>query len=254
MINDFIINPNKFKINDYLILNEIGSGSFGEVYKIYHKGDRKNYALKKIFHLYIFLEYAENGNLKKFIKKNYINDDIKLSFINDLFNGLNYIHSKNVIHRDLKSENILVTSNLNLKISDFGISILNKNDTIDNNLIGTPLYMSPELIQGLDFNYKTDLWSVGCIIYEIITKNIPFKSKSIHTLCYKIIKGEYNEDLINKTKYSPIIKRLLVVDQKNRSDLISIKNSFIFKRLLNKSKTNDKKLKRNIIILPKINL
>ncbi len=123
---------------------------------------------------YITFEYFESKNLRSFINVN-LPYEKKKKIIAQLLEGLNYLHANNIVHRDLKPENILVDKNLNVRISDFGLALaLNDNFTTQlNSIVGTPCYMSPEQIKGKKLNYSSDLFSIGTVIYELLTgKNL----------------------------------------------------------------------------------
>ena len=106
-------------------------------------------------------------------------------FIQILF-GLKVLHSKKVLHRDLKSANILLTTNKTIKIGDFGISKVLDN-TSAKTFVGTPYYLSPEVCENRPYDYKSDLWSLGCILYELCTLNYPFQASNLLGLAMKIL-------------------------------------------------------------------
>ncbi|XP_050314205.1 serine/threonine-protein kinase nekl-2-like [Anthonomus grandis grandis] len=132
----------------------------------------------KNFSFYIVMEYACHGNLQHYIMKrkadhNYLEAQAVMDFFCQILMGLNHIHDKGIVHRDLKSENIFITginSNV-LKIGDFGISKEMKNGNGDNicanTVIGTCNYMAPEIFDGKPYDNKTDIWALGCILYQL---------------------------------------------------------------------------------------
>jgi NIMA (never in mitosis gene a)-related kinase len=86
--------------------------------------------------------------------------------------GLRVLHSKNILHRDLKSANIFLTKNYSLKIGDFGISkVLERSSAIT--CIGTPLYLSPEVCNNQPYTYSSDMWALACIVYEMCSLRVP---------------------------------------------------------------------------------
>lgn len=102
----------------------------------------------------------------------------KLSY--DLISALYYLHSHRILHRDLKPPNILLDKNYKASLCDFGLA---RNMTLGTQILtsikGTPLYMSPELLEGRGYGHEADLWSLGCIIYEMLAGESPFNTRSI---------------------------------------------------------------------------
>uniref|UniRef100_A0A3B0MJJ5 non-specific serine/threonine protein kinase n=1 Tax=Theileria annulata TaxID=5874 RepID=A0A3B0MJJ5_THEAN len=120
------------------------------------------------------------GDLHKYIgyrrKMNKpIREERILIWLVQLLSALKFLHKRYTLHRDLKTLNILIDSNKNLKICDFGVS-KSLNRTCDNasTLIGTPYYFSPELVNGLNYGFPSDIWALGCILYELCTFRTPF--------------------------------------------------------------------------------
>lgn len=107
--------------------------------------------------------------------------------------GLNYLHTQNITHRDLKPENILLVSedinNFDIKIADLGFAAHFEKDTGMDLVLGTPLYMAPELVKRERYSEKVDVWSLGCITFQLLTGKTPFDGKNL-----KII----NENICNK--------------------------------------------------------
>ena len=127
--------------------------------------------------------------------------------------ALEYIHGQKIIHRDLKTQNILLTKTGDIKISDFGISrILSNSDEFASTSIGTPYYIAPEVCKGESYNYQADVWSLGCIIYELCSLKRPFEGNSIAIVLDSIlnkepetISGSYSIALISLV-FSMLIK------------------------------------------------
>jgi NIMA (never in mitosis gene a)-related kinase len=106
--------------------------------------------------------------------------------------GLRHIHNRKVLHRDLKSQNIFLTKSNQVKIGDFGISKVLEN-TMDfaKTSLGTPYYLSPEICMGQKYDYKSDVWMVGCILYEMCTLKRPFEGDSLNVVINKIAYQPY---------------------------------------------------------------
>lgn len=121
--------------------------------------------------------------------------------------AMNYVHDKKILHRDLKTQNIFLTSKGDIKIGDFGIArVLQHTYDCANTAIGTPYYLSPEICQEKPYNQKSDIWSLGCIFYEIATLNHAFDAQNMKGLIQKILKGSYPP---LPEVYSPDLKKLL---------------------------------------------
>ena len=140
----------------------------------------------------IIQEYAEGGNLDAFIKSHRDPTDLLsrseiIRICWELCHGVAYLHSRNVIHRDLKSTNILLTRDLSIKIGDFGSSreVGGENDLMSTH-VGTPLYMSPEIILRRPYTKKADIWSLGCLLYLICTQRHPFQSTDFLNLYFSV--------------------------------------------------------------------
>ena len=205
------------------------------------------------------MEFCEGLDLNKFIKEyknknEFINEKIIYNIVLEICLGIKEIHKQNLIHRDLKPENIFIDKNHNIKIGDFGISKqLDINDKYAYTAIGTGKYMSPEVVKGERHNNKVDIWGFGCIIYELLTLNACFESKSLLGFVNKIINEKHGN--IDCKKYNPkrqyLIDLLLQKEYKERPDIDEVYN-FIKKELndeikIIKSLTNEEfhKLKNN---------
>ena len=184
---------------------------------------------------YILMEYCEGLDLKKFIKQyksknEKIDEKTIYNIVYDICLGIKEIHHNNLIHRDLKPENILIDKNNAIKIGDFGISkLLENNNKYANTSVGTNNYMAPELIKGDKHNNKVDIWALGCIIYELLTLNVCFESKSLYGIIDKIINqphGIIDKNIYNY-KWQNIIDLLLKKDYKKRPDINDVYNLII---------------------------
>jgi NIMA (never in mitosis gene a)-related kinase len=139
------------------------------------------------------MEYAEGGNLADKIKaaryKNqYFDTDAILNWISQIILGVMLMHSKNILHRDLKCQNLFLTKEGVLKIGDFGISKeLETMSKLAETNVGTPYFMAPEVCKGELYGEKADVWAIGCILYELAILKKPFDADSISGVFDKII-------------------------------------------------------------------
>uniref|UniRef100_A0A8D2JP24 non-specific serine/threonine protein kinase n=1 Tax=Sciurus vulgaris TaxID=55149 RepID=A0A8D2JP24_SCIVU len=105
--------------------------------------------------------------------------------------GRQYLHEKHILHRDLKTQNVFLTRTNIIKVGDLGIArVLENHCDMASTLIGTPYYMSPELFSNRPYNYKSDVWALGCCVYEMATLKHAFNAKDMNSLVYRIIEGK----------------------------------------------------------------
>jgi len=133
---------------------------------------------------YMITEYLEEGSLFDHLhkKRTAMDDERMLYIVEDIALGMNYLHSRKVLHCDLKSSNVLIDSNWNVKLCDFGLSrIRSKLDkTTLIGRVGTPHWMAPEILRGNKYEEYSDVYSFGMILWEIVTGNIPYKGFSVN--------------------------------------------------------------------------
>ena len=143
----------------------------------------------------IVTEYCEGGDLAMFIKRKQqsqkkIDTATVLDWFVQLTIALKYIHQRKIIHRDLKTRNVFLRRN-RVKLGDFGISRMMKSyNEYANTFAGTPYYMSPEVLKQEGYNFKSDIWSLGCIFYELLMLDRPYTGRSIMALLYRIVEEE----------------------------------------------------------------
>ena len=235
-----------FTIDDYTLEKKrIGKGSFSTVYKGIHNCTGKVYAIKEISfdinksknnikreinvmkklnhdnivklhnviidtkynNLYLVLDYYPLGDLAKFLNKRCLKEIYCQKYVLQLSNGLKYLLENKIIHRDLKPQNILVTETYNIKITDFGFARYFDSDIMIQTMCGSPIYMAPEIMMHKKYNNKSDLWSVGIIMFEMLTGHPPFRSRNII-------------DLINSIKKKKIELPKNITLSKNGQDLL----------------------------------
>ncbi|XP_055848646.1 serine/threonine-protein kinase Nek5 [Episyrphus balteatus] len=125
----------------------------------------------------IIMEYAPGGTMRTIIdnhiKKPLTHNELQAYFC-DMLSGLEYLHIRHVIHRDLKPENLLLDKNNRIKIADFGIALIHSSHAKKMDALGTPYYLAPEILRGYQCDFKADVWSLGCILYEMCSGLGPF--------------------------------------------------------------------------------
>lgn len=133
-----------------------------------------------------------------------------------LTSALYYLHENNIIHRDIKPQNILISSSGVIKLCDFGFARLIDNKTMIESVKGTPLYMAPELIRDHPYNKKADLWSLGVILFELFVGQPPFYATSFPTLVKKVNHDEVRYPETMSAEFKDFLKGLLIKNPKDR--------------------------------------
>jgi len=176
--------------------------------------------------IYIIMEYCKGGDMAQIIRKcikecTYIQESMIWKIFSQILQAINICHTRKqgkILHRDIKPGNIFLDSYNNAKLGDFGLSkILSIGNCFAQSHVGTPYYMSPELIKENKYNEKCDIWSLGCLIYEMAALKPPFEASTHLLLAKKITLGKferipirYSEDL------QSIIEKMLKINQNER--------------------------------------
>ncbi|XP_057888254.1 serine/threonine-protein kinase Nek4 isoform X2 [Melospiza georgiana] len=145
-------------------------------------------------HLYIVMGFCEGGDLYHKLKEQkgkLLPENRVVEWFVQIAMALQYLHEKHILHRDLKTQNIFLTRTNIIKVGDLGIArVLENQYDMASTLIGTPYYMSPELFSNKPYNYKSDVWALGCCVYEMATLKHAFNAKDMNSLAYRIIEGK----------------------------------------------------------------
>ena len=195
--------------------------------------------------LCLVTEFANKGDLFqkityfKQMQKSFEEKDIWNIFI-QILKGLKCLHDHNILHRDLKSANIFLFNNNLAKIGDLNVSKVTKNG-IGHTQTGTPYYASPEVWNDESYTNKSDIWSLGCVLYEMICLTPPFKAESMDGLYHKIIKGKYNKIPEKYSKeLNEILKLLFNVNPKERPSCDELLKNSIIKNKIEFFEENNK--------------
>jgi len=185
------------------------------------------------------MDFANGGDLGKCLTKQketgtYLKEEQVLDWFTQIILAIKHIHSNNILHRDLKTQNIFLTSKGQVKVGDFGISrILKSTEDLAVTAIGTPYYLSPEICEKKPYSYKSDVWSLGCLLYEMLSFKRPFQSSSIVTLVIAILSGKYKPLPVHWSKeIKELVDKMLSVNPDDRPSIDEILNlPFVKKRL-----------------------
>ena len=238
------------KIGKYQIIEQVGEGAMGVVYravdpvlnrpvavKIMNEGLAQDEALRQRFlreaqaagslqhpnvvtiydfgetdgHLFIAMEFIDGTDLEKLLARgSTIPLAAKLDIIIDVLNGLAYAHRRGIVHRDIKPANIRIDSEGHARIMDFGVAHLaTSNLTGTGVMMGTPNYMAPEQITSGDVTAGTDIFSVGAVLYELLTNKKPFAADTLHRVLFRIVSDPPPDLLTTDPDLPPALDRVI---------------------------------------------
>ncbi|KAL4493617.1 hypothetical protein ABPG72_004110 [Tetrahymena utriculariae] len=200
----------------------------------------------------IVMDYCKNGDLFNYVKsKEHLNEQESIELLAQMLDGIKAVHSQNLIHRDIKPENLLLDDDLQIKIGDFGASIFYQIDNLHDNLCGTYYYMAPELENYEQYDFSVDLWSIGCVLFFMLTGNSPFSyctsqlqiSNYIYSFCNpqpdidRLIKEHIDKKTLNEDhnisiseEVKDLISQMLKYSPSERISFSNILNHSSFKK------------------------
>ncbi|XP_074542644.1 serine/threonine-protein kinase Nek4 [Halichoeres trimaculatus] len=187
--------------------------------------------------LYIAMGYCEGGDLYHRLKQQkgeLLPERQVVEWFVQIAMALQYLHERNILHRDLKTQNIFLTKTNIIKVGDLGIArVLENQNDMASTLIGTPYYMSPELFSNKPYNYKSDVWALGCCVYEMSTLKHAFNAKDMNSLVYRIVEGKLPQ---MPSRYDPqlgeLIKSMLCKRPEDRPDVrLILRQPYIKKQI-----------------------
>ncbi|XP_063570723.1 serine/threonine-protein kinase Nek5 isoform X5 [Pongo abelii] len=198
--------------------------------------------------LFIVMEYCDGGDLMKRINRQrgvLFSEDQILGWFVQISLGLKHIHDRKILHRDIKAQNIFLSKNgMVAKLGDFGIArVLNNSMELARTCIGTPYYLSPEICQNKPYNNKTDIWSLGCVLYELCTLKHPFEGNNLQQLVLKICQAHFApiSPRFSRELHS-LISQLFQVSPRDRPSINSILKRPFLENLIPKYLTPEIKM------------
>ncbi|XP_032882981.1 MAP/microtubule affinity-regulating kinase 3 isoform X8 [Amblyraja radiata] len=174
--------------------------------------------------LYLVMEYASGGEVFDYlVAHGRMKEKEARAKFRQIVSAVQYCHQKQIVHRDLKAENLLLDADMNIKIADFGFSneftIGNKLDTF----CGSPPYAAPELFQGKKYDGpEVDVWSLGVILYTLVSGSLPFDGQNLKELRERVLRGKYRIPFYMSTDCENLLKRFLVLNPSKRGTLEQI--------------------------------
>ncbi|XP_073454160.1 MAP/microtubule affinity-regulating kinase 4 isoform X3 [Aquarana catesbeiana] len=256
--------PEEPHVGNYRLLRTIGKGNFAKVklarhvltgrevaIKIIDKTQLNPSSLQKLFRevrimkglnhpnivklfevietektLYLIMEYASGGEVFDYlVSHGRMKEKEARAKFRQIVSAVHYCHQKNIVHRDLKAENLLLDAEANIKIADFGFSNEftpgGKLDTF----CGSPPYAAPELFQGKRYNGpEVDVWSLGVILYTLVSGSLPFDGQNLKELRERVLRGKYRVPFYMSTDCESVLRRFLVLNPSKRCTLEQIMN------------------------------
>ncbi len=253
-------------IGNYIIIEKIGKGSFGIVYKAKRINEPLIYVIKQISlngltdfqinqvkteakilsliksnyvvkyydsffengDLNIVMEYCDNGDLCNYLSKQKqpLKEDLIWQIFIKITLGLTAIHKMKILHRDLKTLNIFLKKDMEIKIGDLGVAKELNQASFASTIIGTPYYLSPEMCEDKPYNQKSDVWALGCILYELCTYRHPFNASNHGALILKILNADPDPILaIYSSKLQKLVNQILEKNCEKRPNCWDILNT-----------------------------
>ncbi|XP_062916422.1 MAP/microtubule affinity-regulating kinase 4-like isoform X3 [Mobula hypostoma] len=249
-------------IGNYRLLKTIGKGNFAKVklarhiltgrevaIKIIDKTQLNPTSLQKLFRevrimkclnhpnivklfeviesektLYLVMEYASGGEVFDYlVSHGRMKEKEARAKFRQIVSAVQYCHQRNIVHRDLKAENLLLDADCNIKIADFGFSNEFQYGSKLDTFCGSPPYAAPELFQGKKYDGpEVDIWSLGVILYTLVSGSLPFDGQNLKELRERVLRGKYRVPFYMSTDCENILKRFLVLNPAKRGTLEQI--------------------------------
>uniref|UniRef100_A0AAZ3P614 non-specific serine/threonine protein kinase n=1 Tax=Oncorhynchus tshawytscha TaxID=74940 RepID=A0AAZ3P614_ONCTS len=175
--------------------------------------------------LYIVTEYAKNGEMFDYLTSNgrMSEDEARKKFWQILM-AVDYCHRHHIVHRDLKTENLLLDTNMNIKLADFGFGNFYNSGEPLSTWCGSPPYAAPEVFEGKEYEGpQLDIWSLGVVLYVLVCGSLPFDGPSLPALRQRVTEGRFRIPFYMSQDCENLIRKMLVVDPTKRISMAQIK-------------------------------
>ncbi|KAJ7990748.1 hypothetical protein DPEC_G00290130 [Dallia pectoralis] len=191
-------------------------------------------------YVYLVLEMCQNGEMSRYLKERKVpfSEEEARHFMHQIVKGMLYLHTHGIMHRDLTLSNLLLSSNMNLKIADFGLATQLKLPSDKHfTMCGTPNYISPEVATRSAHGLESDVWSLGCMFYAFLMGRPPFDTDTVKHTLSKVVLGEYNMPSHVSQEAQDLIHQLLRKDPGQRPSLSAVlDHPFMTQSLLTRTK------------------
>lgn len=258
-------------VEDFEVLKVVGKGAFGKVYQVKEKGSGEIYAMKvvrkdkivernhceymraerdilaKVHHpfivnlrcsfqtkyrLYLVLDFINGGHLFfQLHRHGLFREELARVYAAEIVSAVAYLHANGIMHRDLKPENVLLDAHGHVMLTDFGLAKEFEESTRSNSMCGTLEYMAPEIVLGKGHDKAADWWSIGALLYEMLTGKPPFSGGNRQKIQQKIVKDKVKLPPYLSSEAHSLLKGLLQKDTSKRLGSDEIKEHRWFKSM-----------------------
>ncbi|XP_057377743.1 serine/threonine-protein kinase Nek5-like [Daphnia carinata] len=202
--------------------------------------------------LCLVMEYCPGGDVAAVIRQRRgvpFPEQQILSWFQQLVSALDYLHKRKILHRDIKTGNIFVTANLLvLKLGDFGVAkVLERTGQMARTCVGTPGYLSPEICGNRQYNSKSDIWSLGCVLYQLMTLRPPFTGRNMNQLLIAIVRGHFPP---MPARYSYELRQTVATMLRKNPEERPSAEALLRKRLFSSKQAHQSSTKRKVSSSP----
>ncbi|OXB79555.1 UNVERIFIED_CONTAM: hypothetical protein H355_000371 [Colinus virginianus] len=216
--------PRPLRVGFYDIERTLGKGNFAVVKLARHRVTKTQVMETKDM-LYIVTEFAKNGEMFDHLTSNgHLSESEARRKFWQILSAVEYCHSHHIVHRDLKTENLLLDANMNIKLADFGFGNFYKSGEPLSTWCGSPPYAAPEVFEGKEYEGPhLDIWSLGVVLYVLVCGSLPFDGPNLPTLRQRVLEGRFRIPYFMSEDCETLIRRMLVVDPTKRITISQIK-------------------------------